>query len=198
MLLQTNMSVNCRLKIKWEDESINDTFFYSLTELKSHIDIDEWKLKSSLYLLWIVSATLVIMVTKFFSNRCVFKSSFKKLLFLVDSQPNFIFLVVFQTKRDTMSYQVCQRKHLQNVIFNLRCSSEWRRMQIFKHFDLTYITSYEKVSHQYYVFVFSENILIFQKYTNFSLFADWCWNMFYHCFIPIFRAIFLSVYLKPL
>ena len=33
--------VNCRLKIKWEDESINDTFFCSLTELKSHVNADE-------------------------------------------------------------------------------------------------------------------------------------------------------------
>ena len=33
--------INCRLKIKWEDESINDTFFYSLTELKSHVNSDE-------------------------------------------------------------------------------------------------------------------------------------------------------------
>ena len=35
--------VNCRLKIKWENESINGTFFYSLTEPKSHINADEWK-----------------------------------------------------------------------------------------------------------------------------------------------------------
>ena len=40
---------NCRLKIKWEDESINDTFFCSLGELKSHLNADEWKLKSSLF-----------------------------------------------------------------------------------------------------------------------------------------------------
>ena len=33
--------VNCRLKIKWENESINGTFFYSLTEPKSHINADE-------------------------------------------------------------------------------------------------------------------------------------------------------------
>ena len=33
--------VKCRLKIKWENESINNTFFYSLTELKSHINADE-------------------------------------------------------------------------------------------------------------------------------------------------------------
>ena len=32
---------NCRLKIKWEDESINDTFFCSLVELKSHLNADE-------------------------------------------------------------------------------------------------------------------------------------------------------------
>ena len=33
--------VNCALEVKWEDESINDTFFYSLTELKSHVNADE-------------------------------------------------------------------------------------------------------------------------------------------------------------
>ena len=33
--------INCRLKIKWEDESISDTFFYSLTELKNHVNHDE-------------------------------------------------------------------------------------------------------------------------------------------------------------
>ena len=36
-----SVNVNCRLKIKWEDESINDTFSYSLTELKSHVNADE-------------------------------------------------------------------------------------------------------------------------------------------------------------
>ena len=41
--------VNCRLKIKWEDESISDTYFYSLAELKIHVNADEWKLKSSLF-----------------------------------------------------------------------------------------------------------------------------------------------------
>ena len=29
--------INRRLKIKWEDESINDTIFYSLAELKSSL-----------------------------------------------------------------------------------------------------------------------------------------------------------------
>ena len=29
--------INRRLKIKWEDESINDTIFYSLAELKSFL-----------------------------------------------------------------------------------------------------------------------------------------------------------------
>ena len=33
--------INCRLRIIWEDESINDTFFYSLAELKSHVKADE-------------------------------------------------------------------------------------------------------------------------------------------------------------
>ena len=32
---------NCTLKIKWEDESINDTFFYFLAELKGHVNADE-------------------------------------------------------------------------------------------------------------------------------------------------------------
>ena len=34
---------NCRLMLKCEDESINDIFFYSLTQLKSHLNADEWK-----------------------------------------------------------------------------------------------------------------------------------------------------------
>ena len=33
--------IKCRLKIRWEDESISDTFFYSLAELKNHINPDE-------------------------------------------------------------------------------------------------------------------------------------------------------------
>ena len=33
--------VNCTFKVKWEDESISDIFFYSLTELKSHVNADE-------------------------------------------------------------------------------------------------------------------------------------------------------------
>ena len=33
--------VNCGLKMKWKDELVNDTFFYSLTELKSHVNADE-------------------------------------------------------------------------------------------------------------------------------------------------------------
>ena len=32
---------NCTLKIKWEDESIDDTFFYFLAELKGHVNADE-------------------------------------------------------------------------------------------------------------------------------------------------------------
>ena len=40
------MNVNCKLKIKCEDESINNTFFYSLRELDSHVNSDERKLKS--------------------------------------------------------------------------------------------------------------------------------------------------------
>ena len=32
---------NCRLTIKWEDESLNDIFFYSLSELKSHVNVNE-------------------------------------------------------------------------------------------------------------------------------------------------------------
>ena len=37
--------INCRLKIKWEDVSINDTFFCSLVELKCHLNADEWSLE---------------------------------------------------------------------------------------------------------------------------------------------------------
>ena len=33
--------IKCRLKIGWEDEAISDTFFYSLAELKNHINPDE-------------------------------------------------------------------------------------------------------------------------------------------------------------
>ena len=33
--------IKCRLKIRWEDESISDKFFYSLAELKNHINPDE-------------------------------------------------------------------------------------------------------------------------------------------------------------
>ena len=33
--------VNCRLKIKWEDESMNDTIFYSSSEIKCHVNADE-------------------------------------------------------------------------------------------------------------------------------------------------------------
>ena len=35
------VDVNCKLKIKWEGESVNETFFYSLTELKSQVNADE-------------------------------------------------------------------------------------------------------------------------------------------------------------
>ena len=42
--------INCRLKIKWEDESMNDTFFHSLTEMKSHVNSDENYLHMSVYL----------------------------------------------------------------------------------------------------------------------------------------------------
>ena len=44
------------------------------------------------------------------------------------------------------------------------------RVQIFKHFDVIYITSFVKVSDRYFVVFFFENILIFliynEKYTH--------------------------------
>ena len=42
---------NCRLNIRWEDESINDPFFDSLAKWKSHVNADECKLKSSCFIL---------------------------------------------------------------------------------------------------------------------------------------------------
>ena len=54
-----------RLKIKWKDESIDDTFFYSLAELKSHVN------SCSCFILNTMS-NLVIIVSKFLSNGCVF------------------------------------------------------------------------------------------------------------------------------
>ena len=35
------LNINCRLKIKWEDDSIDETYFYSLAETKSHVNADE-------------------------------------------------------------------------------------------------------------------------------------------------------------
>ena len=63
--------INCRLNIKREDELINDTLLYFLTELNSHVDGDEWKFEKIFVLLWTASATLSIMVSKFFSSGCV-------------------------------------------------------------------------------------------------------------------------------
>ena len=52
----------------------------------------------------------------------------------------------------------------------------------------------------FFFFFFSENILIFQKHPNFSLFTDWHRNiyLFCHCFNLVFTAIFFLIYLKPL
>ena len=90
---------NCGLKckIKWEDESISYTFFYSLAELKkSHVNTDEWKLKSSLYLLWLAWATLAIMESEFFSNGCVFQIQFH--VFLVASSQVFVSIWCFKLR----------------------------------------------------------------------------------------------------
>ena len=75
------------------------------------------------------------------------------------------------------------------------------RVQIFKHFDVIYITSFVKVSDRYFV------VFFFRKYTDFSkahtFFIVYRLSskyvlMFYHCLNLIFRAIFLSICLKPL
>ena len=35
------LNISCRLKIKWEDDSIDKTYFCSLAETKSHVNADE-------------------------------------------------------------------------------------------------------------------------------------------------------------
>ena len=62
---------------------------------------------------------------------------------------------------------VSQKKHLENVIFNFRCSSDWSNL--YTYFIYTYIVTL------YYLL----NILIFRKHKIFSLFTDWCQNLIY-------------------
>ena len=62
---------------------------------------------------------------------------------------------------------VSQKNHLENVIFNFRCSSDWSNL--YTYFIYTYIVNL------YYLL----NILIFRKHKNFSLFTDWCQNFIY-------------------
>ena len=62
---------------------------------------------------------------------------------------------------------VSQKNHLENVIFNFRCSSDWSNL--YTYFIYTYIVTL------YYLL----NILIFWKHKIFSLFTDWCQNLIY-------------------
>ena len=62
---------------------------------------------------------------------------------------------------------VSQKNHLENVIFNFRCSSDWSNL--YTYFIYTFIVTL------YYLL----NILIFWKHKIFSLFTDWCQNLIY-------------------
>ena len=69
---------------------------------------------------------------------------------------------------------VSQKNHLENVIFNFRCSSDWSNL--YTYFIYTYIVTL------YYLL----NILIFWKHKIFSLFTDWCQNLIYVS--PLFQT----------